>query len=81
MNLIEMFNLGGPFMWILLVFSIATFALIIERTVYLLWHDCRVEVLASKVKNYLDQNKKGDAEKMLEDCSRKKRGQRFFLHS
>ena len=79
MNLIEMFNLGGPFMWILLVFSIATFALIIERTVYLLWHDCRVEVLASKVKNYLDQNKKGDAEKMLEDCSRKKTGATVLL--
>lgn len=79
MNLIEMFNLGGPFMWILLVFSIATFALIIERTVYLLWHDCRVEVLASKVKNYLDQNKKGDAEKMLEECSRKKTGATVLL--
>lgn len=79
MNLIEMFNLGGPFMWILLVFSIATFALIIERTVYLLWHDCRVEVLASKVKSYLDQNKKGDAEKMLEDCSRKKTGATVLL--
>lgn len=79
MNLIEMFNLGGPFMWILLVFSIATFALIIERTVYLLWHDCRVEVLASKVKDYLDQNKKGDAEKMLEDCSRKKTGATVLL--
>lgn len=79
MNLIEMFNLGGPFMWILLVFSIATFALIIERTVYLLWHDCRVEVLASTVKTYLGDNKKSDAEKMLEDCTRRKTGATVLL--
>lgn len=79
MNLIEMFNLGGPFMWILLVFSIATFALIIERTVYLLWHDCRVEILASTVKTYLGDNKKSDAEKMLEDCTRRKTGATVLL--
>ena len=71
MNLIEMFNLGGPFMWILLVFSIATFALIIERCVYLFWHDCKVDGLAKEVKMFLVDGKNDEALKMLEKCTRK----------
>ena len=72
MNLIEMFSLGGPFMWILLVFSIATFALIIERCVYLFWHDCKVDGLAKEVKMFLVDGKNDEALKMLEKCTRKK---------
>lgn len=72
MNLIEMFNLGGSFMWILLVFSIATFALIIERCVYLFWHDCKVDGLAKEVKMFLVDGKNDEALKMLEKCTRKK---------
>ena len=72
MNLIEMFNLGGPFMWILLVFSIATFALIIERCVYLFWHDCKVDGLAKEVKMFLVDGKNDESLKMLEKCTRKK---------
>lgn len=34
-SVIELFKLGGPFMWILLLFSIATLAIIIERCVYI----------------------------------------------
>lgn len=72
MNLIEMFNLGGPFMWILLLFSIATFAIIIERCIYLFWHDCKVDGLAKEVKDLLWDNKKNEAMKLLEGCTRKK---------
>ncbi|MBQ0040304.1 MAG: MotA/TolQ/ExbB proton channel family protein [Treponema sp.] len=78
MNLIEMFNLGGPFMWILLVFSIATFALIIERCIYLFWHDCKVEGLAKNVVGLLEENRKDEAVKMLEQCSRKKTAATIF---
>ena len=80
MNLIEMFNLGGPFMWILLVFSIATFALIIERCVYLFWHDCKVDGLAKEVKMFLVDGKNDEALKMLEKCTRKKTKTLFFVH-
>lgn len=72
MNLIEMFNLGGPFMWILLVFSIATFALIIERCIYLFWHDCKVDGLAKDVQALLVDCKNDEALKLLESCTRKK---------
>lgn len=79
MNLLEMFNLGGPFMWILLMFSIATFALIIERCVYLFWHDCKVDGLAKEIKNFLKDNRKRDAENMLKQCTRKKTAATVFL--
>ncbi|THB65755.1 MAG: MotA/TolQ/ExbB proton channel family protein [Spirochaetaceae bacterium] len=35
MSLLQLFALGGPFMWPLLVFSIVTLALIVERAIYL----------------------------------------------
>jgi len=72
MNLIDLFKLGGPFMWILLAFSFATIAIIIERCIYLFWHDCKVSALAGEVKNLLKAGKKNQAEYMLTQCSRRK---------
>ena len=71
-SLIELFNLGGPFMWVLLVFSIATLTIIIERCIYIGWHDCRVSPLSTKVKQMLREGKKAEAEKMLSELSHKK---------
>ena len=71
-SLIELFNLGGPFMWVLLVFSIATLTIIIERCIYIGWHDCKVTPLSNKVKQYLREGKKDEAEKMLSELSHKK---------
>ena len=71
-SLIELFNLGGPFMWVLLVFSIATLTIIIERCIYIGWHDCKVTPLSNKVKQCLREGKKDKAEKMLSELSHKK---------
>ena len=71
-SLIELFNLGGPFMWVLLVFSIATLTIIIERCIYIGWHDCKVTPLSHKVKQLLREGKKDEAEKMLSELSHKK---------
>lgn len=71
-SLIELFNLGGPFMWVLLVFSIATLTIIIERCIYIGWHDCKVTPLSNKVKQCLREGKKDEAEKMLSELSHKK---------
>ena len=71
-SLIELFNLGVPFMWILLVFSIATLTIIIERCIYIGWHDCKVTPLSNKVKQCLREGKKEEAEKMLSELSHKK---------
>ena len=71
-SLIELFNLGGPFMWILLVFSIATLTIIIERCIYIGCHDCKVTPLSNKVKQLLREGKQEEAEKMLSELSHKK---------
>ena len=71
-SLIELFNLGGPFMWVLLVFSIATITIIIERCIYIAWHDSRVTPLSNRVKQLLREGKKEEAEKMLSELGHKK---------
>lgn len=70
-SMIELFKLGGPFMWILLIFSIATMALIIERCIYIFWHDCKVEPLAKEIKAMLKNGKKDAAETKLASLSNK----------
>ena len=64
-SLIELFRLGGPFMWVLLAFSVATIAIVIERCIYLVWHDLRVAPFRDKVRDFLQNNQKEEAEKFL----------------
>lgn len=70
-SLIELFKLGGPFMWVLLAFSVATVAIVIERSFYLIWHDCRVNSLRDRVKYYISVGKKEEAEHFLQTCKRR----------
>ena len=70
-SLIELFKLGGPFMWVLLAFSVATIGIVIERCIYLAWHNCKVAPVAEKVKAYLRQNKKDEAERFLASYTHK----------
>ena len=58
-------------MWVLLAFSVATLAIVIERCVYLSWHNCKARPIASKVKDFLREGKKDEAEKFLRGCQRK----------
>ena len=69
-SLIELFNLGGPFMWVLLAFSVATLGIVIERCVYLSWHNCKARPISDKVKEYLRQGKQDDAVEFLKGCQR-----------
>ena len=70
-SLIELFKLGGPFMWVLLAFSVATIAIVIERCIYLAWHNCKVAPLRNKIMDYLQQGKKEEAEEFLASCTHK----------
>ena len=60
-SLIELFKLGGPFMWVLLAFSVATIAIVIERCIYLAWHNCKVAPVRDKVIKFLHEGKKAEA--------------------
>jgi biopolymer transport protein ExbB len=44
-SLLTLFQMGGTFMWPLLVFSVAAIAIALERTFYVLMHDLKVDPL------------------------------------
>ena len=60
-SLIGLFQLGGPFMWPLLAFSVATVALIIDRVVYLFWHNMDVSLLNTRTLNLLPDGRANEA--------------------
>lgn len=78
-SLIELFKLGGPFMWVLLAFSVATVAIIIERLIYISWHDIKVTPLKNKIAGLLKSGQKDEAEKFLVSCTHKKTVASIFL--
>ena len=59
-SLLELFKLGGIFMWPLLIFSVAATAIIFDRFFYLGRHSLRIDILASRVKDCIRQ---GDIKK------------------
>lgn len=60
-SLIGLFELGGVFMWPLLAFSVATLALVVERIVYLFWHNMRVADLKNEVIGLIEEGKIDEA--------------------
>ena len=69
-SLIELFKLGGPFMWVLLAFSVATLGIVIERCIYLYWHNCKAYPISGKIKDFLRDGKRDEAVKFLQNCQR-----------
>ena len=67
MTLRDLFELGGWAMWPLLVFSVATLSLIVERTSYLISHRMNVGRLRSEVTDALAE---GGVEAAAEVCDR-----------
>lgn len=70
-SLIQLFNLGGIFMWPLLAFSVATIALIIERGTYLFYHKLNATPLRDKTLALINDNKLPEAVAMLRKEPRK----------
>lgn len=66
-------------MWPLLFFSIAAVAISIERIIYLLYHDLRVDDLALKVSDFAKKGKYKDAAQFLSEQSKRRMGAGIFL--
>ncbi|MDR3168005.1 MAG: MotA/TolQ/ExbB proton channel family protein, partial [Treponema sp.] len=64
-SLLELFTMGGIFMWPLLFFSVATVAIVLERTIYLLYHNLRLEDLGERVLGYIQAGNTGEARRYL----------------
>jgi biopolymer transport protein ExbB len=55
MTLLDLFQMGGVFMWPLLLFSIATISIAIERAFFITNSNLKVSDLVEKTKSFLDE--------------------------
>lgn len=78
-SLIDLFKLGGVFMWPLLAFSIATVALVIERITYIVWHDLGVTKLKNQVIASVSDGKTVEAITLLESQHHRKTAAHVLL--
>ena len=78
-SLLELFFMGGIFMWPLLLFSIATVAITLERMVYLLYHNLKLDDLRGIVENAIGSGDIAGARKNLENLTKRKMGARILL--
>jgi biopolymer transport protein ExbB len=78
-SLIDLFKLGGIFMWPLLVFSVATVALVIERVTYIVWHDLTVTKLKTQVIASIQSGKTAETVALLESQHHRKTAAHILL--
>jgi len=78
-SVMELFKMGGVFMWPLLLFSIVTIAISLERAVYLSYHNLRLDDIGEKVSGYIHKRDFSGAIKYLSDLSRRRMGARILL--
>jgi biopolymer transport protein ExbB len=78
-SLLELFVMGGIFMWHLLFFSIAAVAITLERLIYLLYHNLKLDDLKQKVESSLLNGNIKEAEEYLESRTKRRMGARILL--
>ena len=78
-TLLEFFQMGGVIMWPLLFFSIAATAISIERIIFLLYHNLRLDDLTAQVLCYMKSGKHEEAVQYLTELKKRRMGARIFL--
>ena len=78
-SLLELFNMGGVMMWPLLFFSIATIAISIERVVYLLYHNLRLDDISATISGYMENDDYPKAKQYLLNLTKRRMGARIIL--
>ena len=78
-SLLQLFFMGGIFMWPLLLFSIAAVAITLERGIYIFYHNLKLDDLRAKVEEAIRNGNLGEAREFLEGCSRRRMGARILL--
>ncbi|MDR2314494.1 MAG: MotA/TolQ/ExbB proton channel family protein [Spirochaetaceae bacterium] len=78
-SLLELFKMGGIFMWPLLFFSIAVIAISLERAIYLGYHNLRMDDIAQKVERYIDERNITGAREYLSGLTVRRMGARILL--
>ncbi|MDR0562008.1 MAG: MotA/TolQ/ExbB proton channel family protein [Spirochaetaceae bacterium] len=78
-SLMELFKMGGAFMWPLLLFSIAASAISLERVLYLLYHNLRLDDLQRRAEEYIRDGDFAGAQEYLKTLTRRRIGARILL--
>ncbi|HCC36164.1 MAG TPA: MotA/TolQ/ExbB proton channel family protein [Treponema sp.] len=78
-SLWELFQMGGVFMWPLLFFSIAVVFISLERVIYLIRHNLRIDDLAAKVSEFIAERDYAGAEEYLSALVKRRMGARILL--
>ena len=78
-SLLELFFMGGIFMWPLLLFSIAAIGITVERAIYLLYHNLRLDDLRKKVEAAIAEGDPGKVKDYLQSQTRRRMGARILL--
>jgi biopolymer transport protein ExbB len=78
-SLLELFRMGGITMWPLTAYSIAAVAIALERTIYLLYHNLRIDDLGAKVSELLANNDYNGAADYLSAQTKRRMGARILL--
>jgi biopolymer transport protein ExbB len=78
-SLLELFRMGGAFMWPLLFFSVAAIAIALERIVYLLYHNLRLDDLKERVEGFIKAGDLSGAREYLSGLTRRRMGARILL--
>ncbi|GHT77680.1 hypothetical protein FACS1894130_02830 [Spirochaetia bacterium] len=78
-SLLELFSMGGVFMWPLLLFSVATVAIALERAIFLLYHDLRLDDLKDRTEEYIRSGDFDGGRQYLSALTRRRMGARILL--
>ncbi|MDR3342102.1 MAG: MotA/TolQ/ExbB proton channel family protein [Treponema sp.] len=78
-SLMELFRMGGLFMWPLLLFSVATIAIALERAIYLLYHNLELNDLKDQVYDYIQAADIAGAKEYLSGLTKRRMGARILL--
>ena len=78
-SLLELWFMGGIFMWPLLFFSIATVAITLERAIYLLYHNLKLDDLKGHVESAIEKGNIAEAREYLSKQTRRRMGARILL--
>jgi biopolymer transport protein ExbB len=78
-SLMELFRMGGVFMWPLLLFSVATVAISLERAIYLGWHNLRMDDLGEALSACIKDGNLARGREYLSPLVKRRMGARILL--
>jgi biopolymer transport protein ExbB len=78
-SLLELFRMGGVFMWPLLFFSVAVVAISLERALYLGYHNLRMDDMGKVLSGYIREGNLDRGREYLSPLVKRRMGARILL--